>query len=261
VSCSPASKMFLFIGVTPLSMIFIIFIALAALPNSMSFVHDVSNNSRRRCAIGELHLASSIDQLKLDFIGSLDNAYDLNPQNPASTSFLGNLVEQATPETISRQMVESFEQLSAGKWRIVYVQDFSTSFGFGSLFGDISAGEVDIGYDGSIISNIQCSNPSSYELTFEGTFGTARNNMLIKVNNIQPKKVQREMNGGLLSELNGRTLSIRRSILEKNWQTIFSGVLIVDLSFIDDNLAIFDIDFLARMKGRRICARKEPDFF
>jgi len=250
-------------------MIFILFTALAALPNSMSFVHDVSNNSRWRFAIGELHfgkrpnepLASSIDQLKLDFVGSLDNAYDLNPQNPASTSFLGNLVEQATPETISRQMVESFEQLGAGKWRIVYVEDFSTSFGFGSLFGDIGAGEVDIGNDGSITSKIQCSNPSSYELTLEGTFGTARNNMLIKVNNVQSKKVQCEMDGGLLSELNGRNLSIRRSILEKNWPTIFSGVLIVDLSFIDDNLAIFDIDFLVRMKGRRICARKEPDFF
>lgn len=158
-------------------------------------------------------------------------------------------------------MIESFDQISTGKWRIIYVHNFSTSFGFGSLFGDICAVEVEIENDGSITSNIQCSSPSPQELTITGTFGTARNNMLIKVNDVQSKQRQNDKENGLLSEIKGATASIARSMLEKNWPTIFSGLVIADLAFIDDNLAVFDLDFLARLKGRRICARKEPDFF
>lgn len=158
-------------------------------------------------------------------------------------------------------MIESFEQLGTGKWRIVYVHDLSTSFGFGGIFGDICAGEVEIENDGSITSNIQCSNPSPHELTITGTFGTVRNNMLIKVNDVRSKQRRNDKDNGLLNELKGATASVARSILEKNWPTIFSGLVIADLAFIDDDLAVFDLDFLARLKGRRICARKEPDFF
>ena len=85
--------------------------------------------------------------------------------------------------------------------------------------------------------------------------------MLIKVNDVQSKQLQSEMNDGLLSQLKGVSVPITQTIIEKNWPKIFSGVVIVDLAFIDDNLAVFDLDFLARVKGKRICARKEPDFF
>mmetsp|Transcript_35512 Transcript_35512/g.65116 ORF Transcript_35512/g.65116 Transcript_35512/m.65116 type:complete len:250 (+) Transcript_35512:79-828(+) len=249
--------MFLFLVNASLSMIFILVMALATCPNSSSFVHV--SNSRRMSMIEAI--ASPLDQIKLDFVGSLDSAYDLNPTNSASASFLSRLVEQQNPETITREIVESFDQLGTGKWRIVYIHDYSTSLGFGSLFGDISAGEVELGNDGSITSNIECSNPSPYQLKVKGTFGTARNNMLIKVNNVQPKQLQSEIDDGLLSELKGLTVPITQTIIEKNWPKIFSGVVVVDLAFIDDNLAVFDLDFLARVKGRRICARKEPDFF
>ena len=88
--------------------------------------------------------------------------------------------------------------------------------------------------------------------------------MLIKVNNLQstPAEQQREgTDDTLLSELRGLPASITQSILETNWGTIFSGLVIIDIAFIDDNLAVFDLDLLARVKGKRICARKEPDFF
>lgn len=124
-------------------------------------------------------IASPLDQIKLDFVGSLENAYDLNPTNSASTSFLSRLVDQvrachtmrktdvqtcpyqmhcslpplqATPESITREILESFEHLSVGRWRVVYIDEYSTSFGFGSLFGDLSAAEFEVGNDGSITS-------------------------------------------------------------------------------------------------------------
>lgn len=48
-------------------------------------------------------------------------------------------------------MIESFEELGQGKWRIVYIEDYSTSMGFGSLFGDLIAGSVELENDGSIL--------------------------------------------------------------------------------------------------------------
>ncbi|KAL7525788.1 hypothetical protein ACHAWF_001501 [Thalassiosira exigua] len=83
-------------------------------------------------------------------VGSLENAYDLNPPSAVSTSFMTSLVQHVTPEMITRDMIESSEELVAGKWRIVYVQNMSTSFGFGSLLGEITASEVEVGNDGSI---------------------------------------------------------------------------------------------------------------
>lgn len=62
-----------------------------------------------------------------------------------------HIFPKVTPESITRDLIESFEEIGTGKWRIVYIQDYSTSFGFGSLFGDISAAEVEL-YSGIITS-------------------------------------------------------------------------------------------------------------
>ena len=50
-------------------------------------------------------------------------------------------------------------------------------------------------------------------------------------------------------------------ILANNWKQIFAGIVVVDIVYIDNNLVIFDIDLLARLKGIRLCIRKEPDYF
>ncbi len=87
--------------------------------------------------------------------------------------------------------------------------------------------------------------------------------MLIKVSNVRTRELQSEEKeeNGLLSSLKVAPSSISQSILEKNWSRLFSGVAVVDIAFLDESLVVFDVDLLARMKGRRICARKEPDFF
>lgn len=87
--------------------------------------------------------------------------------------------------------------------------------------------------------------------------------MLIKVSDVHSKQLlqSEDMNNGLLGELKGVPVSITQSILEKNWSKIFAGVVTIDLAYIDENLAVFDLDLLARVKGKRICMRKEPDFF
>ena len=58
---------------------------------SLAFVYDVSG-PRRRLLVEAI--ASPLNQVKLDFVGSLENAYDFNDANPASTLFLNELVEQ-----------------------------------------------------------------------------------------------------------------------------------------------------------------------
>jgi hypothetical protein len=47
---------------------------------------------RRKVSVGAV--LSPLDQGKLDFVGSLENAYDPNHENPVSTSFLRHLVDQ-----------------------------------------------------------------------------------------------------------------------------------------------------------------------
>ena len=94
---------------------------------------------------------------------------------------------------------------------------------------------------------------------------TVSNSLLIKVSNVQVKECQEELEGdeGLFQELKKRAApgSIAQSILEKQWKPLFSGLVVVRVNFLDDNLAVFDLDFLGRVTGKHICARKEPDFF
>mmetsp|Transcript_1025 Transcript_1025/g.1726 ORF Transcript_1025/g.1726 Transcript_1025/m.1726 type:complete len:93 (+) Transcript_1025:695-973(+) len=92
--------------------------------------------------------------------------------------------------------------------------------------------------------------------------------MLIKVSNVQVQRrrqgeIQVQEDEGIFQDLKKVTApgSIAQSILETQWKSLFSGVAVVRVSFLDDNLAVFDLDFLGRVTGKHICARKEPDFF
>ena len=62
-------------------------------------------------------------------------------------------------------MVESFEQLGTGKWRIVYAEECSTSFGFGSLFGGASSMEMELECDGKVTCMYKsCADREIFEL-------------------------------------------------------------------------------------------------
>lgn len=63
---------------------------LLLLCNSLAFVYDVS--CPRRISVDAI--ASPLEQIKRDFVGSLENAYDFNDANPVSSLFLSRLVEQ-----------------------------------------------------------------------------------------------------------------------------------------------------------------------
>ena len=102
---------------------------------------------------GTLH---PLKQTKLDFLGTLENQYEINKTNRASSIFLNDLVGESSPDLLRRLMVETFEDVAPGRWRIVYVQDLSTSFGFGSLIGDVSEADVELGNNGEI----KCELPS-----------------------------------------------------------------------------------------------------
>ena len=91
-----------------------------------------------------------LKQTKLDFLGTLEKQYEINKTNRASSIFLSDLVGESSPDLLRRLMVETFEDVAPGRWRIVYVQDLSTSFGFGSLLGDVSEADVELGNNGEI---------------------------------------------------------------------------------------------------------------
>ncbi|KAL7466469.1 hypothetical protein ACHAXS_006768 [Conticribra weissflogii] len=112
-------------------------------------------------------------QSKLDFLGSLENSYDLNPTNMASSKFLEELIGQGDPESLNRVMLESFEDVAPGKWRIIYVEKFASSLG--KLLGDIDQADIEIGNDGSLLSHVKYVNlfaEKNLNLLLRGEFGT-----------------------------------------------------------------------------------------
>jgi len=250
-------------------------------------------------------------QNKLDFIGSLDSAYDLNPTDRVSTSFLHKLVEQQQQSSSHDNKLILLESSSVvGKWRLVYVEECSTLFGFGSLFhnggrGSASSSQpssvvIELEKDGTIACNIlwndatatySTHNDMPYcQLAIDGRYGIASHNMMINVNDVQYTQ-QTPQSESIISKVNnnnrlsssssglkkneaqqqkqqqqrrtneGISAVIRNKILANNWKQIFAGIVVVDIVYIDNNLVIFDIDLLARLKGIRLCIRKEPDYF
>lgn len=95
-----------------------------------------------------------LKQTKLDFLGTLENQYEINKTNRASSIFLSDLVGESSPDLLRRLMVETFEDVAPGCWRIVYAQELSTSFGFGSLLGDVREADVELGNHGEITCEI-----------------------------------------------------------------------------------------------------------
>mmetsp|Transcript_7253 Transcript_7253/g.15120 ORF Transcript_7253/g.15120 Transcript_7253/m.15120 type:complete len:237 (+) Transcript_7253:110-820(+) len=178
-------------------------------------------------------------QSKIDFLGSLENSYDLNPTNTASSNFLEELIGRGEPESLNRVMLESFEDVAPGKWRIIYVEKFSSSLG--KLLGDIDQADIEIGNDGSLLSHVQYVNlfaEKNLHLMLKGQFGTASNHIFIKVRDTSTK--QTISDGikaiGAVEYLKGVSVSVAQSLIEKFGETLFSGVAIVDILFLDDDL-------------------------
>ncbi len=62
-----------------------------------------------------------------------------------------NVHMQSSPERVNRDILESIGRLGVGKWRIVYAEECTTSFGFGSFFiGGANSADVEIENDGRI---------------------------------------------------------------------------------------------------------------
>lgn len=101
-------------------------------------------------AIAKWGTLNPLSQTKLDFLGTLDKPYEINKTNRASSIFLSDLIGETSPELLRRLMVEMFEDVAPGRWRIVYAQDLSTSFGFGSLLRDVREVDVELGNNGEI---------------------------------------------------------------------------------------------------------------
>eukprot|EP00804_Cyclotella_cryptica_P008158 CCRYP_004628-RA/>CCRYP_004628-RA protein AED:0.11 eAED:0.11 QI:158/0.85/0.75/1/0.71/0.62/8/934/587 len=207
------------------------------------------------CRSFHLHDAASQVQSKRDFLGSLENAFDFNTANAASSIFLESLVNRVDQEEIARNIIDSFDEIAPGSWRTVYAQDFSTSFGFGGIFGDVPEVEFEFGNDGSISSNIKLKDSASTDVSLRGSFGTAMNNIFIKIGTISTKQIMRRADdddsNSFISDLQS---SLIPPILETFGRTIFSGVVVVNIEFLDDDFMVFDFEFLGRARAATIAS-------
>lgn len=100
---------------------------------------------------------------------------------------------------------------------------------------------------------------ASYNVYLILSFMTVSNSLLIKVSNVKVERSQeviQEMDEGLFQDLKkvaeaAAPQSIAQSILETQWKSLFSGTVVVRINFLDDNLAVFDLDFLGRVTGKQ----------
>lgn len=80
------------------------------------------------------------------------------------------------------------------------------------------------------------------------------NSLLIKVRDVhvEAKQEEAQEGEGLFQDIKKVTTPghIAQSILETQWKSLFSGVVVVKISFLDDNLAVFNLDLLGRVAGR-----------
>jgi hypothetical protein len=75
-------------------------------------------------------------------------------------------MRQSSPERVNRDILESFGERSClvGKWRIVYAEECTTSYGFGSFFvGGIDSAEAEIENDGRVTckASLSCFFPAN----------------------------------------------------------------------------------------------------
>ena len=87
------------------------------------------------------------------------------------------------------------------------------------------------------------------------------NNLLIKVEDVTTSQDNGAAENDSLSTISHMQSSIIPQIVERFGRSIFSGVVVVKVTFFDNDLLVFDLDFLGRARGKHICARKEPAFF
>ena len=84
------------------------------------------------------------------------------------------------------------------------------------------------------------------------SFLLVSNNLLIKVSNVQVEAMQdstQQSEDLLPSGIAPR--SIAQTIFESQWRPLFSGTVIVQVHFLDEDFAVFNLDFLGRVSGKQ----------
>uniref|UniRef100_A0A7S3VGK4 Uncharacterized protein n=1 Tax=Chaetoceros debilis TaxID=122233 RepID=A0A7S3VGK4_9STRA len=208
---------------------------------------------------------------KEKFLRSLSSLDSLNESNSERTRLLENILQEKlsdgksimeeeitpTPRLLNPGLSSTFDEVASGKWKVVYAPHITTIAG---LFG----GNFDVEYnlfggdERSIVSHAKYTFPiiGTGFLSVSGTYDSVdKTSSRVDFNKIWfkpigPNKEDLEPYSSLEEVPDGK---VKYAINEIGKSFFIDAVSIFPVSFLDENLIVFDFALL----GTRICAIKQ----
>lgn len=191
------------------------------------------------------------------FLNSLDDPIaTLNQATKERTALLNQLASSSTSSSPSREKPgswEGFGPVAEGRWRVIYAPHMTT---MANLAGGQFQVEYDLNEDGTMESHARYSFPIVGEgyLSVSGTYGSVDDTTCrVDFNEAWVKQLHKGTTDGPYASIDDVPESVAKTIIRRLGRAFFfDGVSVFPVSFLDDDLIVFDFELL----GTRITARK-----
>ena len=186
------------------------------------------------------------------FLDSLDDPVStLNPATKDRTALLNKLA--SSPSREKPGSWEGFGPVAKGKWRVIYAPHMTT-------MANLAAGqfqvEYDLNEDGTMESHARYSFPIVGEgyLSVSGTYGSVDDTTCrVDFDEAWVKQLHEGTADEPYASIDDVPESLAKTIIRRLGRLFFfDGVSVFPVSFLDDDLIVFDFELL----GTRITARK-----
>ena len=190
------------------------------------------------------------------FLNSLDDPVStLNPATRDRTALLNKLATSTTssPSREKPGSWEGFGPVAEGKWRVIYAPHMTT---MANLAGGQFQVEYDLNEDGTMESHARYSFPIVGEgyLSVSGTYGSVDDTTCrVDFDEAWVKQLHEDTSDEPYASIDDVPESLAKTIIRRLGRLFFfDGVSVFPVSFLDDDLIVFDFELL----GTRITARK-----
>ena len=191
------------------------------------------------------------------FLNSLgDPVFTLNPATKDRTALLNKLATSSSTSSPPREKPgswEGFGPVAKGKWRVIYAPHMTT---MANLAGGQFQVEYDLNEDGTMESHARYSFPIVGEgyLSVSGTYGSVDDTTCrVDFDEAWVKQLHEGSVDEPYASIDDVPESLAKTIIRRLGRAFFfDGVSVFPVSFLDDDLIVFDFELL----GTRITARK-----
>lgn len=236
-----------------------------------SFVHPTvarrGHATTRKASAATAETATIVNNDKDVFLRSLDGLSTLNQASKERSMLLNTMIENkissattSFPNSSSAPSIDrpgsqaSFQPVATGNWKVIYAPHMTT---MGNLAKGSFQVEYDLKRDGKMTSHAKYDFPfvGKGYLSVSGTYGSVSDNVCrVDFDEAWVRPVfSTEEEIGPYETIDEVPESLIKSIIRSTGRFFFfDGVSVFPVSFLDNNLIVFDFELL----GTRICAMK-----